>query len=316
MSAGSGGRVATLPVAGSRRAARLQDPGGCRVRFVPESPAGQVHEFDFAAWPGSHALQAAFAAAFAARTRPGGRVRRLGTAMNAWRTLRGFAGYLAEQSSPPRTPDELAPPHLAGWFFPRRQHTGGGLQLGELKRMLRLVEGLSAEFRTALAERNPPAPASVSTASYSRGENQRILNAARQDIRAAATRIRGNRELLRRWRAGELPNGPDHVRRIGELLHYVDRHTDVPRYGPGKQPLRWVAQLGTVEQHITALHLFGVEAASFAVLLVGLTGQNRDAIIAAPRRITGPTVTAGWAARRSSHWTSRAAEHGGTWTSR
>jgi hypothetical protein len=148
--------------------------------------------------------------------------------------------------------------------------------------MLRLVEGLSAEFRAALTERNPSAPAAASTASYSRGENQRILNAGRQDIRAAAERIRNNRELLRRWRAGELADEPGQASRVGELLDYVDRYTDVPRYGPGEQPLRWVAQLGTVEQHITALHLSGVEAAAFAVLLVGLTGQNRDAIIAAP----------------------------------
>jgi hypothetical protein len=282
VSTGAGGRAATLPAAGSRRAARLQGPGRCVVRFVPESPAGQVREFAFADWPVSQALQSAFAAAFAACTRPGGRVRRVGTAMNAWRTLRGFAGYLAELTSPPRTPGELTPAHLAGWFFPRRQYAGGSLQLGELKRMLRLIEGLSAEFRAALAERNPPAPAAASTASYSHGENQRILNAARHDIRAAAKRIRGNRELLRRWRDGELHNKPDQARRIGELLDYVDRYTDVPRYGPGKQPLRWVAGLGTVEQHATALHLSGLEAAAFAVLLVGLTGQNKDAIVAAP----------------------------------
>ena len=296
MSAGSGGRPAALPVAGSRRAARLQNPSGCVVRFVPESPAGQAREFDFTDWPVNPALRVAFAAAFAARTRPGGRVRRMGTAMNAWRTLRGFAGYLAELKSPPRTSGELTPAHLAGWFFPRRPHAGGGLQLGELKRMLCLIEGLSTEFRTALTERNPPAPAAASTASYSRGENQRILNAARQDIRGAARRIRGNRELLRRWRAGDVHDEPDQVRRIGELLDYVDRYTDVPRYGTGKQPLAWVARLGTVEQHATALHLSGVEAAAFAVLLVGLTGQNRDAIIAAPaahHRPDGHTGAAG-----------------------
>ena len=293
MSTGSGGRAATLPAAGSRRAARLPEAGGCVVRFVAESPAGQVCEFDLAAWPVGHALQVAFAAAFAARTRPGGRVRRIGTAMNSWRTLRSFAGYLAELSSPPRTPGELAPAHLAGWFFPRRQLAGGSLQLGELKRMLRLIDGLGAEFCTALAERNPPTPAASSTASYSRGENQRILNAARRDIRAAAVRIRGNRELLRRWRDGDGPREPDNAGGLGELLDHVDRHTDVPRYGPGKQPLRWVAQLGTVEQHVTALHLSGVEAAAFAVLMIGLTGQNRDAILAAPAAHHRPDGYAG-----------------------
>ncbi len=285
--------------AGGGRAALDSATGPRRLRGAVRAgePAGQVREFDFADWPVSHALQTAFAAAFAARTRPGDRVRRTGTAMNSWRTLRGFASYLAELSSPPRTPGELTPAHLAGWFFPRRQHAGGGLQLGQLKRVLRLTEGLSAEFRTALAECNPPAPAAASTASYSRSEHQRILNASRHDIRGAATRIRGNRELLRRWRLGDLDDEPDQVRRIGELLDHVDRYTDVPRYGPGKQPLRWVAQ-GTVEQHITALHLTGVEAAAFAVLLVGLTGQNRDAILAAPAThhrpdgYTGATGTA------------------------
>lgn len=265
------------------------------MRFVAESPAGLVREFDFTAWPVSPPLQTALVAAFAARTRPGGRVRRMGTAMNSWRTLRSFAGSLAEMSNPPQTPGELSPSHLAGWFLPRRQHAGGSLQLGELKRTLCLIEGLSAEFRTALAERNPPTPAVSSTASYSRGETQRILNAARRDIRAVATRIRGNRELLRRWRAGELPE-PEKLRRVGELLDYADRHTDVPRYGPGRQPLRWVARLGTVEQHVSALHLSGVEAAAFAVLLVGLTGQNRDAILTAPathHRPDGYTGTAG-----------------------
>ena len=298
MSAGSGGRAATLPTAASRRAARLPEPAGSMVRFVAESPAGQVRQFDFAAWPVSPPLQAAFAAAFAARTKPGGQVRRMGTAVNGWRTLRSFADYLAELSSPPLTPGELAPPHLAGWFFPRQQHAGGSLQLGQLKRMLRLIDGLTAEFRTALAERNPPADAASSTASYSRDENQRILNAARRDIRAAVTRIRGNRELLRRWRDGDLPNEPDNAGRLAELLDHVDRHTDVPRYGAGKQPLRWVARLGTVEQHVTALHLSGVEAAAFAVLLVGLTGQNRDAILAAPathHRPDGYTGAAGTA---------------------
>jgi hypothetical protein len=102
VSAGSGGRAATLPAAGVRRAARLQDPGGCVVRFVAESPAGQIREFDFADWPVSPALQTAFAAAFAARTRPGGQVRRIGTAMNAW----GHAAWLRRL---PRRTEQPAP---------------------------------------------------------------------------------------------------------------------------------------------------------------------------------------------------------------
>jgi hypothetical protein len=153
-----------------------------------------------------------------------------------------------------------------------------------LKTTLRKVEGVSAEFLGALNERNPGRRNTTrAKASYSRTENQRILNAARADIRRAADRIRGNRDLLRRWRAGELDGQPEQVQRTGGLLDYVDRQNDVPRYTHKATPPRyWVTALGTVDQHMTALHLSAMEAVAFVVLLVGLTGQNKSTIQATP----------------------------------
>lgn len=279
----STGRRAALPPSGYTPAARVVDDAACQVRFMPENPAQQPREFDFTGWPVSLRLRQAFAAAFAERTRPGGRVRTGESAYKTFRTLRGFADYLGDLLTPPTTASQLTPTHLDGWFLPRQHHAGAAIQLGELKTSLRKLDGISDDFRTALALRNPPRTKIAAKTSYSRDENQRILNATRVDVRRAAQRIRGNRDLLQRWRDGELDEQPEQSYRRGELLDYVDRHQDVPRYtSAGAQPKRWVAALGTVEEHMTALHLSGVEAAAFAVLLVGLTGQNKSTILNAP----------------------------------
>lgn len=283
MNAGSVGGRAALPAAGYRPRSQRDDRAPCRVRFVPENPAEQPREFEFADLPLSPVLRQAFAVAFAERTRPGGPIRTVTSALKTWWNLRMFADYLAGLRTPPLSPDELTPAQLKGWFLPRHDRSGAVLQLGELKLTLRKVQGISAEFLTVLGERNPPLVRPSMKRSYSRSENQRILNAARGDVRRATERIRGNRELLARWRAGELGTEPKKVRRTGELLDYVDRHTDVPRYrSKAKPPMFWVSELGTVQQHVTALHLTNREAVAFAVLLVGLTGQNLGTILSAP----------------------------------
>ncbi|WP_410598069.1 hypothetical protein [Amycolatopsis sp. lyj-23] len=279
----STGRRAALPSAGYAPATRMVDDTACRIRFVPENPTQQPRNFDFTGWPVSLPLRRAFAAAFAERTRAGGKVRSAESAYKTFRTLGQFAEYLGELRTSPTTPAELTPAHLTGWFLPRQHHVGGAIKLGELKTTLRKVEGTSDEFRSALVERNPPRAVMTSKASYSRSENQRILNAARADIRRATDRVYGNRELLRRWRAAELDDEPEAIYRRGELLDYVDQHLDVPRYtSTGAAAKLWVQQLGTVEAHMTALHLSNIEAAAFAVLLAGLTGQNRSTILNAP----------------------------------
>jgi hypothetical protein len=274
------GRRGSLPPRGYRPAPRLLDNAGFRVRFVPEDRSEQAVEFDFTSWRVSRELRVAFAAAFSKRTRPGGRVRTVESAAKTFRHLRRFSDYLADLLAPPTSASQLTPAHLSGWFLPRQHRRGGSIELGELKTTLRKMEGISREFHAALVEPNPPRIRFPGKSSYSRSENQRILTAARRDVRAAAQRIRGNRALLQRWRDGQSDEEPEAVRRTCELLDHVDRTGDVPRTGGA--PSFWVSSLGPVREHVTALHLSADEAAAFAVLLVGLTGQNRSTILKAP----------------------------------
>ena len=100
----SNGRRAALPAAGYRPVERKQGNEGLVVRFVPENPREQPVDFDFAGWPVSRQLQAAFADAFSARTRGGSRVRALESAKTLHQGIRSFGKYLGTLESPPVKP--------------------------------------------------------------------------------------------------------------------------------------------------------------------------------------------------------------------
>ena len=282
MSQPSNGRRAALPAPGYRPVERKQGNEGLVVRFVPENPREQPVDFDFAGWPVSRQLQAAFADAFSARTRGGSRVRALESAKTLHQGLRSFGKYLGTLESPPAKPPQLTRAHLDGWYLARTQ---GSTELRGLKSVLRHVEGLDADFRDAVNEASPPRNTGM-LSSYSSEENRRILQAARADVRAAAVRIRAGRELLADWRRGDLLHQPEETQQRGELLDHIDRHDDVPRYASKASPedphaglpKKWVARLGTVPDHFASLHLTGFDIGAFAVLLVGLTGQNPTTI--------------------------------------
>ncbi|WP_457149523.1 hypothetical protein [Mycobacteroides abscessus] len=248
---------------------------------MPEDPDDPPRDFEFSVFRIEPELQRAFAAAFAERTRAGGRVRRGSTARRGWRTIRQFIEYLSELERPPATPRDLSPAHFRGWWLPRGKNVGVGIEISELKSTLRKMHGLTPEFVEELNRPGPPRK-KVLKESYTRAENRHILRVARQDVRQAAQRIRSNRELISRWRQGQLDGQLEpHLR--GRLLDYVDIHADVPRMARRPQPPEiWVAKLGSVVDHITSLHLSANEAAAFAVLLVGLTGQNPSTIAKAP----------------------------------
>lgn len=279
---GGRGRRATLPAAGYRPEQRRADIDLTRIRFVPENPAEQPCEFDFTRLDVSAALQEAFARAFLERCRAGGRVRTVESAEKSWRHLRSFSRYLRELHSPPTIPGELMPAHLNGWYLPLKSNSGASIKLGELRSTLRKIDGLNTDFVEMLGERLPPRIRSGSKASYSRAENQRIITAARAAVRAAATRIHASRQLLSRWRADDLGGEPEHVQRRGKLLDHIDIEGDVPRYTTrGTLPKQWVGELGTVTEHMAALHLTSTDICAFAVLLCGLTGQNRGTLLKA-----------------------------------
>lgn len=292
MSGRGQGRRAALPPPGFRPQPRLRDePDSLVVRVVAEDHGGGGKDFDFTNLPVSPALRTALAQAFAQRTRPGGGLRALSSADLAFRRLARFAGYLGDLAHPPVTAGDLTPAHVEGWRLQRSHLVSLSIELIDLKATLRRVRGISAAFAAKLTEHGQR-PQTTRSTSYSRAEFDRILNAARDDIRRAAKRIRANREELAGWRAGQIHREHDEPRwQRGHLLDVVDQHGDVPR--TGNRPVKWVARLGRVTEHVTALHLSVVEAAAFAVLLVGVTGQNRGTILNAPAAYHRPDGYAG-----------------------
>jgi hypothetical protein len=284
------GRKAALPAPGYRPMPRKQGCEGLVVRFVPENPREQPVDFDFAGWPVSRQLQKAFADAFSSRTRGGSRVRAEETATSLHRVFRAFATYLGRLESPPTRPSQLTQAQLQGWYLSRAP---SARRLGELKSVLRHVEGLDADFRDAVNEAGPLRNQARVLRSYSPEENRRILQAARADVRAAAVRIRAGRTLLADWRRGDLLHHSEQTQQRGELLDYLDRHDDVPRSSTGRNPKDWVYALGTVADHFAHLHLTSFDVGAFAVLLVGLTGQNPTTIAKATAEYHRPDGYAG-----------------------
>ncbi len=270
------GRKAALPTAGYEPASRVVGSNELIVRYVPEHPREVPREFDFSQWDISPQLRQAFASAFKERTRPGGPVRTNASAYKTFRNLRSFSEYLGSLDRLPKSPSQLSRAHLQGWYLARAAHAGIPVALGELKTTLRQVDGLSDEFHDAINEPNPRRR-KQHLRSYSRDENRRILKAARSDVREAAMRIRKSVELLNKWRDGALIEESEEVQSLGKLLDFIDSHGDVPRY-ESEKVLPWVSALGPVGEQVTRLHLSGHDVAAFAVLLVGLTGQNPSTV--------------------------------------
>lgn len=157
------------------------------------------------------------------------------------------------------------------------------------------VDGVTPAFVAKCAEWVPHRRDRLnSRGGYSPGEEKRILDAARDAIRAAARRIRANQDLLARWRAGEPELVGDRERnQYCGLLDLVDRVGELPRYPSNGLVKDWVSKHGTVSELVHALHLRWQEVAAFVILLVRLTGQNGATIARAPAAHHRPDGGAG-----------------------
>jgi hypothetical protein len=182
--------------------------GQLRVRCFSQD--GEDHrDYDLSGLGMAANLRDALVTAFARRTAPGAGLTSLRSTDHAYRALVAFDCYLATLTWPPREASQLASEHFDG-FYDSRKHVGYAAgELSDLKGVLAKVEGISDALAGRLARPLPKRPAPVSKQSYSRAELKRIADAARADLRAAAQRIRDNREVLRRHRAGELEAGGD-----------------------------------------------------------------------------------------------------------
>lgn len=293
------GRHAALPSIEVPRTERgiLASEDGLMVRAYAQD--GGHRDFGFGDLPVSGEIQAGFAAAFAKRVAPGQGLTSMSPMIGSFRAIVRFAQHLSMVTHPPIRMRDIAPVHIDGYRMSLMIGTAGQ-ELGILKQTLRRAEGISDELAGKLKERNPRrADPAVAKCSYSRDELRRIADTARSDLRAAAVRIRGNRELLRRLRAGDV--APQQLRRC-QLLDWVDRHGDVPRCinGDGKEVVReWVTHnFGRTDDVVCWLHLSTKECLAAAILLTAMTGQNPSVILGTPAAHhradghTGSTATA------------------------
>lgn len=261
----SRGRPATLPGPGWQPPDR-QPGDGSVVQFIPED-GSEPAEFSFAAWPVSPEMQQGLAAAFALVTAADGSQRSRQSAVSTYAALRRAAEFLGQTSNPPGRPQDLTPAHLT------QLRLAKPYDYIRAKVVLRAVRDVTPAFAGALGAPNPRRH-SQPLASYSKTEFSAVMAAARGQIRTARTRIRASRELLTRWRAGQIPEGTELWHR-GSILDHVARTGDVPRTPDGR-PARH--RLGTVAEHVSALHLTAEEKIAAGVLLAGLTGHNLTGI--------------------------------------
>ncbi|MFJ2555965.1 MULTISPECIES: hypothetical protein [unclassified Streptomyces] len=294
------GRPAALPTPGYQAPQRLfLDDGQCLVRFFPER-GGPPVDYDFAAFPITRELVVWLATAFAGATGPAGRRRTTSSALSAYGLLRRFAHHLASLNRPPAHPAQLRAAHLESFQMARLGTPNLNRELPTLRSVLRFApEGAGQDFLARLAskglERN-----STPAASYTTAEFDRITTTARSQLRRAAERIFAGRELLARWRAGQIDaEAEPRTWQHGELLDYVERHGDVPRRDTrwGRQPDICVRPFGA-GRLMADLHLTFADIGAAGVLLLCLTGQNYSTISTATATHhradghTGTTATA------------------------
>ncbi|MEV8403849.1 hypothetical protein ACFT9I_01220 [Streptomyces sp. NPDC057137] len=283
------GRRASLPDGGPRTKYGLL-PGEVVRCF---SWDGEDHrDYDLSVLTMAAGLRDVLVAAFVKRVAPGAGLNSLNSMNHVYGVLVKFDRYLASLRWPPREVQHLTPEHFDGFYKSRKHLACGPDELSELRLLLAEADGLTDVMAGRVAAALPGRHRkNTSKESYSRAEFKRIADAARSDLRAAARRIRENRELLRQFRDGELEVGDDQQLALRlQLLDWADRFADVPRYvrasgvAAGRSfPQRWIKkQFGSVKHVVSWLHLTMDEIAAGAVLMAAMTGENPEVIHKTP----------------------------------
>lgn len=256
--------------------------GGTAVRFIEEQ-GGTERVYDFTRMPVTPPVQEWLVRVFARRLRPPAAVKRIRSADPGYLILGKFAGVLA--AGPPVSDvTEVTACHLEAF---RDRHAGLRSQLAYvdvLRGLLRDDPELSAEVRAAVVALRPAPPAQPPCpgrpAEYTDAEWQQVTTVLRRDVRVARDRIRAGRELLRRYRTGQLAPG-SRVEDVGRHLDVFDRTGDFPRAPRGVTRHR-VQALGGVSYLAAQLVLTVSEMTVFALLLTAVTGENFGTVAAWP----------------------------------
>lgn len=255
---------------------------GTAVRFIEEQ-GGAEKVYDFAALPVKPEIREWLVRVFARRIRPPAAVRRISSADPAHWMLARFADILADDQTV-RGAADVAVRHLET-FYGRYAGLKSQLYYVDLLRgLLRDDPELTPETRAAVVALRPGKPAGAPApdrpAEYSDVEWQQVTTVLRRDIRIARDRIRAGRDLLGRYRAGELASGSPEEE-AGRFLDIFDRTGDFPR-APRGVAVQRVQAAGGVAALAARLALTVTEVTAFALLLTAVTGENFGTVAAWP----------------------------------
>jgi hypothetical protein len=174
----------------------------------------------------------------------------------------------------------ITPAMWSQWCLSLPDRRAARNRLRQVRVLLAEVKGLRADTLGAV-RRRVPTGSRPAEAAYSYQEYTRIRADAAAVFNTALVRIRANLEHLRRWHAGDFPDGGTEWL-IGEALDCLARTGDVPRRGESSRniPGRYLATLGGGSPEVTwgRLYLSRAEAAAAAVLLVASEAWNRSVL--------------------------------------
>ena len=271
------GRRASQPPAGWEPPERLVvTPDTCTVLFIEEK-GRRSRLYDFTRFPVAADVQRWMARCFARATGPRGGAKRLATANSYYGVFAQLSRVLASAQHPPASAREITPAHIAAFRLALTPASFNNTIHG-LRTLVRHDDELPAQTRRDICAGRLPRRPATTIGGYTGQERQQILIAARADIRKARDRIHGARELLGRYRRGEVAGLDQRERRTAQALDVLDRTGDLPRHDCGAVP-DWAQDIGGARGLLPMLCLTPMEAAAFAVLLVDMTGENFGTII-------------------------------------
>jgi hypothetical protein len=200
-------------------------PDTCTVLFIEEK-GRRSRLFDFTTLPVTPQLQHWMARCFARATGPRAGAKRLATANAYYALFVVLARVLAAAQPPPTSAGGITPGHVAA-FRLTLSPAAFNNSIHRLRTLVRHDDDLSAETRRDICAGRLPRRPEAKTRAYTEEERQQILTAARSDIRIARDRIRAGRELLKRYRRGEIEEADRGEFRTGRALDVLDRTGDL-----------------------------------------------------------------------------------------
>ncbi|HEX5348626.1 MAG TPA: hypothetical protein VFW64_16215 [Pseudonocardiaceae bacterium] len=286
-----GGRRAAQPTLAWQPPQRLL-ADGTSVRFVEET-GGREKVFDFTTIKAEPDLRQWLARVLARRVSARSATKKTTTVEAHFGILRPFAASLAAADRPVRTPADLRDGHVTAFCERHAGLKSQGSYIDHLRSLLRDDPEIPAEFRAALIRARVSCEPELQTPKdpgYSDADWQLITTALRRDVRLARDRIRVGRDLLRRFRAGQLADKND--THVAELLDVFDRTGELPRGADGAATGR-VSRAGGVGGLESRLCLTLREMTAFALLLTAVDrGELRHG-----GRLAGGVLPTGWRER-------------------